>query len=270
MRIAVAAGLGLALAGCADDGKSAAPVARLDLRAAFGTTADITPIGLAIAPDGRRYVFDETLGLYRIDGTYATEIVSMAAMPSPGPMPVRLPFTDIVAIAPDVFAITAIGDGYLLDINAQTLTQHFCYVPDGGGGAPVSIIQRTDGIAYDVAHERIFAQPITYDAAGVYQYGQIAGYDRTTGADVAWYSVASDIVATGMVVLPDGRLVMGQGWRLTQFDQATSETLPLADLYRFGVRSIDGIAVDPAAGTLVIVDKVTDALFDIDLAQVSP
>jgi len=267
MKTGLAIGVFALLTGCAEEERPESPLSRLDLRAAMQTTEDLRPVGLAIAPDGQRFVFEETAGLYRLDGAVAVPVVPMSAMPDPGPTaPLQLPFTDLVAIAPNLFALTAIGDGFLLDTAAMTLQQHFCYLPDG---TPVSLTQRTDGIAYDAANQRLYAQPVTYDAAGVFQYAQVAGYERATGVDVEWYTAGNDVAATGMIAIPDVGLVLGQGSRLSRFDVTTSQSIPLDDLHRFGVRSIDGLAIDAAAGTLVVVDQQTDTVFDIELARIS-
>jgi hypothetical protein len=264
----ISVGLFLLLVGCATEhDKPEAPLARLDLREALGVS-DTTPIGVAIASDGKRFVFDEAQGLFRIDGERLTRVISMEQMPTPD-QPLQLPVTDIVALAPNLFAMTAIGDGFLLDTAAMTLKQHFCYLPGEGGGAPVSISQRTDAIAYDAVADKIYAQPLTFDAAGEFQYAQVARYDRATGVDEEWHDAAPTTAATGSVVMADVGLVLGQGAQLSRFDLATNTTIPLDDLTRFGVRSIDGLAVDPVANTLVVVDKVTDAVFDIDLARIS-
>ncbi len=265
MKTGIALGLSLMIGCAAEDQRLETPAARLDLRAAMGTTEDLRPVGLAIAPDGQRFVFEETGGLFRIEGAHAVSVVPMSAMPSPD-QPVQLPFTDIVALAPNLFALTAIGDGFLLDTQAMTLRQHFCYLPDG---TPVSLSQRTDGIAFDAVNQRLFAQPVTYDAAGVFQYAQLAVYARETGQDVEWHSVKDDVAATGMVSSPELGLLLGQGSQLSRFDPATEQIIQLDDLHRFGVRSIDGLAIDQAAGTLVVVDKLADAVFDLDLATLS-
>ena len=85
----------------------------------------------------------------------------------------------------------------------------------------------------------------------------------------AWYGAGSEVAATGMISIPDVGLVLGQGSRLARFDLATSQSIPLDDLRRFGVRSIDGLAIDALAGTLVVVDKQTDAVFDIELSRLA-
>ncbi|MBA3455532.1 MAG: hypothetical protein H0T42_20735 [Deltaproteobacteria bacterium] len=270
MRTGLAIGLFVVITGCAQDEvrpDPEPPLGRVDLRAAMQATGDISPVGIAIAPDGQRFVFEETAGLYRLDGDVAVAVVPMSAMPDPGPTaPIKLPFTDLVAIGPNTFAMTAIGDGYVLDTTAMTLEQRFCYLPDE---TPRSLTQRTDGIAYDAASGKLYAQPNTYDAAGVFQYAQVAGYVLATGEDVEWHTAGTDVAATGMISIPDVGLVLGQGSRLTRFDRFGGTSELLDDLERFGVRSIDGLAIDAAAGTLVVVDKETDTVFDIDLARIT-
>jgi DNA-binding beta-propeller fold protein YncE len=265
----ISLGLVMLLVGCAVDppARPEEPIHRLDLRLAMKVN-DANAIGLAIASDGTRFVFDEYLGLLRIDGNLTTSIVSMAQMPTPD-KPIRLPVTDLVALAPNLFAMTALGDGFLLDTAAMTLTQHFCYVPDGGDGFPSSITQRTDAIAYDAVADKLYAQPLTFDAAGELQYAQVARYNRTTGVDEIWNDAPVGTAATGSVFVPDIGLVLGQGAQLSKYDFTTREVIALEDLTRFGVLSIDGLAIDPVTNTLVVVDSVMDAVFDIDLALIS-
>jgi hypothetical protein len=248
--------------GCASEApRSEDPIRRLDLRLALGD-ANVDPVGVAIGANGERFVFDEQRGLYQVTGDTAVPVVSMHELPVTT-VPLQLPFTDLAAISPGVFALTAIGDGFLLDTTAMTLTQHFCYLPDG---TPSDLMQRTDAIAFDPATDRIYAQPVTTTTDGMFQYAQMAGYERATGNDLAWYAAPDSLAATGMAIVPEHGLVVGQGSRLAQFDVATSQTSQLADLTAFGVRSIDGLAVDAAAGTLLIVDRETDELVEIELS----
>ena len=255
--------------GCASEPAPVeAPIARIDLRAALGVP-DAAPVGVAVAPDGTRFVLDEGAGLYRIDGDQLTSVVSMAQMPTPD-QAMQLPITDIVALAPNLFAMTAIGDGFVLDTSAMTLTQKFCYLPGGdGGGAPLTITQRTDAVAYDAAADKLYAQPLTYDTAGALQYAQVARYDRRSGVDEEWHDAAIATAATGSVYMPGVGLVLGQGAQLSRFDLASNRSIPLDDLTRFGIRSIDGLAVDATTHTLMVVDNVTDSVVELDLDHVS-
>src|SRR6187549_1090651 len=112
----VSLSLFVVLVGCGTDDRPEPPAARLDLRSALHVN-DVTAVGLAIGSDGQRYVFEEWLGLLRVDGDQVTPVMSIDQMPAPD-KPVQYPITDIVALAPNLFAMTAIGDGFLLDLNA--------------------------------------------------------------------------------------------------------------------------------------------------------
>jgi hypothetical protein len=149
----------------------------------------------------------------------------------------------------------------------MTLKQHFCYVPDG---TPVDLHQRTDAIAYDAELDRLYAQPVTFDASNVFQSSQLAAYSRETGAILQWDNVADSVAATGMAVVPDVGLLLGQGAQLAVVDVATGQSTPFDSLERFDIHSIDGIAVDPTARTLIIVDSVTSELVELNLADLGP
>jgi hypothetical protein len=273
MRISIAVGL-ISLVGCSADrrpgepGEPVEPLARLDLRAAMHS-ADVMPVGLTLGADGARFIFDQTAGLFRIDGDALVEVVGMGSIPDPGPTaPIMPPFTDLIAYAPNVFALTAIADGYLLDTEAMTLTQHFCYLPDDQSGTPVAITQRTDAIAFDAEENVIYAQPITRDVAGTFIRSQIAMYDARTGADTAWFFVGDDVAATAMIT-HDHDLILAQGSVLSRTAINGTQARVVDDLERFGVLSIDGMVIDKATNTLIVVDSFADAVFDIDLATIT-
>ena len=238
------------------------PVRRVDLRAAMGP-ADVSPVGVAVDPTGARFVFDEQWGLYRIGAGGVFELVmALDAMPTPS-VPVRPPFTDLVAGGPDRFAITALGDGFLLDVALGTMNQYFCYVPDG---LPEPYDQRTDAITYDPVARLLYAQPRTVDENGGLIGSSIASYSVETGRDLEWFGVPTEIAAGGMAKLPgvDG-LVLGNGGELLRFDGRV--LVPFDDLRRFGVQAVAGLAVDATAGTLLVLDGPGDALVEIELAD---
>lgn len=256
----LAAASGAAI-GCTTPVEPEAPAARVDLRAAMGRP-DVTAVGIAVDPDGVRYVFDETDGLYRAaDGAFEL-VMPMAAMPDPG-VAVRPPFTDLVAIGRGRFAITALGDGFLLDLGAATLAQHFCYEP---GGFPTELTQRTDAVAFDATTDLIHAQPRTFDEAGEVVASQLATYQAANGIAIAWRDVPATFAAGGATFLPAHGLVLGAADRLYTFDDGL---VPLDDLTRFGISSIAGLALDPAASQLLVLDAATDTLVALDLATLA-
>lgn len=249
------------LSACAGDPVEE-PAGRVDLRAAMGAPS-VQPVGVAVDRAGNRFVFDGERGLYRITERGAVEVVGLSALPDPG-VPLQLPVTDLVSMSPGVFGLTAIGDGFLLDVGAMTMQQHFCYEPEG---FPDELQQRTDAIAFDAESGMLYAQPLTYDQNGAFVESQLASYDRSTGISERWYSLGDSVAATGMTVVPGVGLVLGQGARLDRFDVASGQLKHVDDLGRFGIESIDGLAVGD--GTLVIVDNTTDELVELDLAKIA-
>ena len=258
--------LALALLGCTStDTPIETPARRIDLRVATGNAA-VSPAGVAVDPTGARFVFDDSAGLYKFTADGALELIlPMAAMPDPG-VPVRPPFTDLVAVGPDQFAITALGDGYLLDVALGTMRPYFCYLPDG---LPESYDQRTDAVAYDPVGRLLYAQPRTFDEGGNLIAAQVASYSVETGTDLQWWNAPLAMAAGGMAKLPaGGPVIIADGSRLFRFvdDQVTS----FDDLARLGVGRISGLAVDAAHGTLLVLDGANDALIELDLADVTP
>lgn len=250
----------LALA-AACTGAEPAPPQRLDLRAATGIPI-LTPSGVAVDATGARFFFDEGYGLFRLDGDgAATMVMARAAMPDPGVV-VRPPFTDMVALGGGRFALTAIGDGYLLDTVLGTMRRYFCYVPDG---LPEPYDQRTDAVTYDPIAKLIYAQPRTFDEAGGLIDSQVATYSFETGADLMWSSVPQDIAAGGMVKLPGvDELLLGNGSELLRF--ANGGVTVVDDLARLGVGAIDGLALD--GDRLLVLDGPGGALHTLDLASI--
>lgn len=256
-------GLTLLTAACGDADSHAPVAVRVDLRAALAA-ADASPVGVAIDDAGARLVLDEQAGLYRIapDGQ-ATRVRALAALPDPGVL-IRPPFTDLVALGDRRFALTAIGDGFLLDLAADTMRQYFCYEP---GGIPEEQEQRTAAIAYDAAAGRLYAQPRTFDVDHTFLRAELASYDSATGADLSWRALPGEFDAGGMVAPGGDELLLGAGSALHRYDYAASVLSPFEDLGRFGVSSIDGLAIDPVARTLVVVDRTADQLIEIALTD---
>ena len=240
------------------------------LRDALGSEAeDVAVVGVTVAPDThKRYVLDADRGLFELTEHGTVEVAGLDDMIPDQFLP-ESPFTDVAALGQDRFAMTALNDGFLLDTRAQTLTQHFCYLPGDDGDTPRVISQRTDAIAYDAAAQRLWAQPRTFDAVGTLQFAQVAEFDRTTGADLSWHSVTADVHATAAVFLPGRGLVLGQGKYLLAFDPASDTLTRLDDLSRYGIRSIDGLAFDAVSGVLVVADGTTDEVVDLDVTQLS-
>lgn len=257
----------LALAGaCTEAGPPGGPEPRgpIDLTSVIGDLPQ--PVGVAVDPSGARWLFDEWRGLYRFDADGDFEwVLRIDELPTPD-VPVRPPYTDLVAIGEGRFAITAIGDGYLLDTRLATMQQYFCYVPDE---LPPDYDQRTDAVTYDPVAKVLHAQPRTFEE-GTLVASQLATYSYQTGVDLEWHTLDLSVAAGGMAMLPgvDGP-VLGQGATLWRRD-GDGALVEHADLSRHGVVNIDGLALDAAAGTLLVVDNVADRLVEVPLDELTP
>lgn len=249
---AILLAVSLALAGCAPDD----PVWGL-----VDPYPTVGPAGVAVDPTGARFVLDDRLGLFRLapsgERTLELSLADLAAQGSP----VNAPFTDLVAIGEGRFALTAIEQGFLLDLAARSLRLHFCYIVVVG---PLYV--RSDALAYDPVTDHLYAQPRMFDEYGVYE-SSLAGYSATTG-DYDYGPPSTvlpvDFSAGGMAVVPDLGLVLGSGSIL--YRMVDNRPVAFDDLSRLGVTTITGLALDPTTGALVVLDGPSDTLVDVRLA----
>src|SRR5690606_7019656 len=139
-----------------------------------------------------------------------------------------------------------------------------CYEP---GDWQEDLEQRTDAVTYDPVTDLLVAQPRTLElSSGIVLASQIGYYERASGADIAWDELPVDFVAGGMAILPGRQLVLGAGTELHRPGEGGTLEL-IGDLSRFGVSSVDGLAHDPAADTLLVVDRAAGALVELGLAD---
>lgn len=227
----------------------------------FATPADLrvvqevelagrTLVGVAVAPDtGSLYVLDALEGVFRLDADGLVQVAGPQTLEREG-ADLR-PFTDLVALGDDQFAVTVRNDGLLLDATEQTTKQHFCYLPgsdlemfDTGMKAQPVVSQLTHAIAWDPVDDVLFAQPQTFLDASL-ESAQIGTYDRTAGGQPeGWFDLRrDDVAATGMIWDTD-HLVLAQGGRLSTYRLGDDRPMPYADLSDWlGQPSIEGMAL---------------------------
>jgi hypothetical protein len=251
------------------------PVTTVDLAIALGID-EPTVIGVTVDPvTGQRFVLDAGSGLYEVhtDGT-ADLVRALENFPAATVVPVSA-WTDFVALGDGTFAITARNDGYRLDLEANTLTEYFCYVPDPGMDDPVQpvIEQLTESVTFDVHSELLFAQPVTFDLSG--ENGpvdepiaaSIGAYTLAGGQPVAWFEIPeADFLAGGSAVDSDGTLLLGRGNELHRFTAEGEGRLDGIGIIP-SIGRIDGMTVDPQSGLLVIVDGENGLLLDLELPR---
>jgi hypothetical protein len=232
-------------------------------------------VGITVDPDtGAVLVLDRNVGVVQADlsgggGQWqsgATLLLARDEFPVPDVAP-RSEWTDIVALGGGRFALTAQTQGFLLDLDAGTLTQHFCYVPGFDGGDPTpQIDQITNSVAYDADADLLYAQPETFDpATGDVRRADIGSFDGTTGADLTWTEIeGTDFPAGGIALDGDGHLLLAYDDVLQERSLYDGElTAEDTDLSGFDLQAVAGMTRDPATGHYLLIDPASDQLVRI-------
>ncbi len=119
-------------------------------------------VGITLDDTAHLVLAYDTGLLMRYDGTRWTQL-SQRATES------WIRYEDVVYLDGSRYALAARNDGFVLDVEANTLEQSFCYVPAPGNGPnwmpspqPQEMsFQVSHGLAYDHASKTIFAMPET-------------------------------------------------------------------------------------------------------------
>ena len=243
----------------------------IDLAPMLPPSADV--VGIAVTPEGQRYLLDRNSGLYEIAAAgarrvFSTSDAAYAHLSGIGEL------TDVVALGSERFAMTAVNDGYVLDLHSQTAGSYFCYLPalpdptgDPGGGpvVPPSVSQtlrnqgidvqeRTESIAFSPDNQQLYAQPQTIRV----DTGEIMGSELFVFSDgggqpiQVWGMPSASFIAGGMVAVDRGlRLVLGTRNELYAMDSGTGPTR----IRQFDPSiDISGLALD-TNGDLLVLDR---------------
>lgn len=258
----------IASTGC--DMTEPAETVQVDLRAALGTD-NIAVIGVSVEPDtGRRLIADEVGGIFALTDTGSEQVIDWADLPSSEFVP-QSAFTDMVAMGGGRYALTARNEGYLLDMAAGTFERYFCYVPEGPGGVPDGAEQLTNSVTFDPGAGMLYAQPQTF-FEGELTGASVGQFDETSGADMFWNALDTpEFLAGGLAAEGNGSLLLGHETALYRTVVDTSwgfiDHEQIIDLADTGVASIDGLAIDHATESLLVVDRISGTLFDVPLSD---
>jgi hypothetical protein len=211
-------GLVVAISGCAVDRipRDAVPVdsEETSLRGLLPENAVL--VGVALAPDGKRYVLEQRSGLYELGQSSATRVWDATALNG-------LELTDVVALDNDRFAVTADNDGFLVDVRDHSFRSYFCYFPPTPQppsqpitisqtlrSQGIAVIQRTESVAFNPNSLQLFAQPqtILLDTSTV-AGSELFVFPPAGGQPIQVVRLPASFVAGGMVATSDGRLIVG-------------------------------------------------------------
>ncbi|MDQ3038067.1 MAG: hypothetical protein M3Y87_37085 [Myxococcota bacterium] len=278
--ISILLGALLALAGCTFDGEPselptitpvvvvarAAPIAPVsDVVAEIPFDAGTSPAsGVAVEPVTGRRLLLERDGVVRDLET--GDVLWRAVAPQE-----PFGFTDVVALGDGQLALTSVSNGFLVELASGSMAMHFCYEPGWFEQMQNDPIQVSLSLARDAAGGRLYAQPRTIEEGGrgAVTGSFVAAYDEAGGADVAWWQLPdASLVAGGMIVIEQGALLLGIGSTLHRFDTASAELTPVIDLAELGIESIDGLARDEEAGTILVLDGQRSRVIELREAAI--
>ncbi len=242
------------------------PARQVDIGAALGVS-DLSIVGVTVEPTSERVLLlDANRGIYELTDEGAVTLVWANETERYGVF-TGTPWTDLVALEDGVFALTTLSDGYLLNLGEDTLIQHFCYEPGWEEEPPLepAVAQITDAVAYDAQNDLIYAQPrtVTDNLVDVLD-SNLALYDRTTGADLNWVQFDVDYHAGAMAMEDQDNILLAVGSRIDRYTNGPNTTRFAMDLRSHGVTDIQGMAIHPRSGNLLVVDGATQTLFEIE------
>lgn len=235
----------------------------VDLRSEMGVS-DVDVVGVTVSPDtDTRYLLDSERGIFELstDGT-ATLFLALEDFPGPD-QSLRSAFTDIASIGANRFVLTALGEGYLLDLNTQTLVRHFCYEP--GFLPDEERYQLTRSVTFDVRTGQIYAQPQTISQIDdSILASSIGRFDQTNGAEQLWFELSDpNYIAGALTVRTNGDLLLGSDANLRTFDVSGAKWGATVSLAAYGVSEITGMTIDPSTDTLLVIDGNSDELIEL-------
>ncbi|MEO1338561.1 MAG: hypothetical protein AAFV29_23160 [Myxococcota bacterium] len=250
-------------------GLDTAIVSSRSLSADFGGSTSI--VGVTVEPNtGRRFVLDDQRGIYEVLAEGVMRVASLDEITAQGDQP-QSAFTDFVAIDEGEFALTAMNDGFLYDLETGTLSSYFCYVPgfiDDLPGGDGEIFQLTESVTFDPEANLMFAQPQTFNTANPNDVllSQIGRFEMTGGEGFGWVDAPSlDFRAGAMAAVGNGKLLLVEGSRLLRVDATTGAVDGQTDLSRLGLQSIHALTYDHTAQSLIAVDQASETLYELDI-----
>ena len=224
-----------------------------------GVTHD--PVDGAVYMLGYNRQRDQHLVFRYQDDASADVVVEVEALVASPPLVAPVAFTDIASLGNGRFAVTAENNGYLLDVNRATLTQHFCYLPSVviDETWPSTPVQISRSVAFDPARNELYVQPRTTVDGDLFR-ADVAVFDADQGGEGDRWLPLDDVAfhAGAITVAREGELWMGQGATLSRFSLASGRQEVFEDLRSIGVENIEGLSA--VGDRLYVIDGSTQTL----------
>ncbi|MFT7580914.1 MAG: hypothetical protein ACI9MR_002588 [Myxococcota bacterium] len=212
---------------------------------------------------GEVYLLDARTGVYQLEADGGTTHVWHGDAAQYG---IQLPseYTDLADLPDGTIAITAHSFGYLLDLEADTFQQHFCYEPGFVDDPNLWLEERqiTDSLTYNTVTGQLMAQPQTIDlnTTDVLR-SEVATFDVASGEDLAWTGIVgiASLRAGAMVALDADTVLLAAEATLYSWSPQNGLRFDY-DFLANGISSVEGMALDANAERLYVIDASTREL----------
>jgi hypothetical protein len=223
--------------------------------------------GLAVDASGERLALDATHGIYRVtDGSLRLSFESrtFASRFPTGVVPL---FEDMAVIDANRVVLIAKNDGYVFEVGSEKLLNRFCYLPGDIQDQYPDAWQLSRSVGYDPADQKIYAQPQTFSSAGTVIRSELGQFSPELSNPLEWQRLGDTAYnAGGMAVASRSVIYLGQGAILNLYDASTQRFVKSWNLAERGIASIDGLALDNANHSLLVLDGVHRELVELRLS----
>ncbi len=217
-------------------------------------------VGVTIDASGQRFVWVRGSGLHQVtpSGLVLTLSASTLGLNPPD-------FEDVAIIDSNRVALIARNEGAVVGLSNGQLLNRFCYLPEDVQQQDPSAWQISRALAYDAKENRLYVQPQTFTGFGSLTGSQLGMFDPAISTPLEWQPFGeSTFTAGGMAVASRERTYLGVGNRLYVYNATTrgfDDWFELSGL----VTSIEGLALDRQAGTILVLDGPTQELVELRL-----
>jgi hypothetical protein len=226
------------------------------------TPIGVSATGITIDTNGKRFVWVRDLGLHELtpEGAKFTFGASFLGANT------VLDFLDVAILDENRIALVAQNEGSVVSRQTGELLNRFCYLPGSLQREDPSAWQLSRALAFDPAENRLYVQPQTFTGfGGEVTTSQLGLFDPSISEPLEWQTFSDrSFAAGGMTVVSRQGTYLGMGSRLYRYNAVERRFDKWWDLFSL-VTSIEGLAWDRTANTLVVLDGPRQELVEFRL-----
>ena len=216
--------------------------------------------GVSLDSSGQRFVWIRGVGLHQVTPTGLVLTLSASTLGLTPP-----DFEDVAIIDSTRVALIARNEGAVVGLRDGKQLSRFCYLPEDVQQRDPSAWQLSRALAYEPTEDRLYVQPQTFTGFGSLTGSQLGVFNPAVSTPLEWQPFKeSTFSAGGMAVASRERTYLGMGNRLYAYNATTRNFDDWWELSGL-VTSIEGLALDRKAGTLLVLDGPAQELVELSL-----